>query len=239
MLTLALVPMLALHISLPPQDAARRPGTQPFHVEMETDDLRVARVVLAPGEHVTADSPAGSVIVYLTANLDGRMPAAEAVWQAAGPIDMENRGRARFEALVIQFKRTVPASAPMAAPPPSYSNRGMAPSMMAWAGYGYGNWVDYAYREPVKSQTLVDAGGVNVTKVRQPGSMYLEPASIDSNDRVVVYLRGGYAWPSLPSYSYGATAVHRGDVRVLTASAPYALSNAGSDPSEFIVIARR
>jgi hypothetical protein len=246
MLTLALVPMLALHISLPPQDAARRPGIQPYHVELETDDLRITRVVLAPGERVTADSPAGSVIVYLTANLDGRMPPAEAAWQAAGPIEMENRGRARFEALVIQFKRTVAASAPTAANPPSYPVGGMTRPMWLWAGYGYGNWMDYAYRERVKSETLVDTAGVNVTKVRQPASMYPERLSIDSNDRVVVYLRGGYAWPfdraqgrSGTISGYGAERVHRGDVRVLTANLPYALSNAGSDPSEFIVIARR
>jgi hypothetical protein len=236
MLTQALVPMLALHISLPAQDA-RRPGIQPYTVELENDDLRIARVVLAPGERVTAESPAGSVIVYLTANLDGRMPPAEAAWQAAGPIEMENRGRARFEALLIQFKRTLPASAPATAPS-SYTTSGMTRPAMAWTGYGYGNWMDYAYREPVTTQTLVDTAGIKVTKVRQPASMYLEPPDIDANDRVVVYLRGGYAWPSVPSY-YGAIAVHRGDVRVLPANTPYTLSNPGSDPSEFIVIGRR
>jgi hypothetical protein len=238
MLILALASVLALPIGLPPQEAARQPGIQPYHVEWENDDLRIARVVLGPGEHVTADSPAGSVIVYMTANLDGRMPAADAVWQAAGPLEMDNRGRARFEALVVQFKRTVPASAPAAAAASPYSSRGTMPSMMAWGGYGYVNWMDYSYREPVKSETLVDTAGVTVTKVRQPPSMYLSTPEIDANDRVVVYLRRGYAWPSVPSF-YGAVPVHRGDVRVLAGNAPYTLSNPGSDPSEFIVIARR
>ena len=237
MLTLALVPMLALHISLPPQDAARSPGIQPYHVEWDNDDLKVARVVLAPSQHVTAESPGGSVIVYLTANLDGRMPATDAVWQDAGPIEMENRGPARFEALVIQFKRAAAAAAPSATTPPAYSSRGMTPPMMAWSGYGYGAWMDYAYRQPVKSETLVDTGGVKVTKVRQPVSMYLEPATIEPNDRIVVYLRGGSAWSSAGSYA-GAIPVHRGDVRVLTANAPCTLSNPGSDPSEFIVVSR-
>jgi len=238
MLTLALVPMLALHISLPPQATARQPGIQTYHVEWENDDVRIARVLLAPGEHVTAESPTGSVIVYLTANLDGRMPPADAAWQAAGPIEMENRGRARFEALVIQFKRPAAASVPMTAPTPPPA-RAMVPSMYGWATYGFGNWMDYAYHERVKSEKLVDTAGVNVTKVRQPASMYLEPANLDSNDRVIVYLRGGYAWPALMSYSYGAIPVRRGEVRVLTANTPYVLSNAGNDPSEFIVIARR
>jgi hypothetical protein len=76
--------------------------------------------------------------------------------------------------------------------------------------------------------------------------MYLEPAGIDSNDRVVVYLRGGYAWPEDGALGspgaalhYGPERVHRGDVRVVTANTPYPLGNAGSDPSEFILIARR
>jgi hypothetical protein len=238
MLTLALVPMLALHISLPLQEAARQPGLQPYHVEWEDDDLRVARVVLPPGERVTAESPAGSVIVYLTANLDGRMPPAEATWQPAGPIEMENHGRARFEALVIQYKRTIPASTSTTAERSRGAASEMKPSKLAGSGYGYG-YVDYSYRERVKSETLVDAGGVTVTKVRQPASMYLEAPGIDSNDRVVVYLRGGYAWPSEPSYSGYAVPVRRGDVRVLAANEPYSLSNPGGDPSEFIVIERR
>jgi hypothetical protein len=235
MLTLALVPMLALPISVSPQNAARSPSVQPYHVEVETDDVRVGRVVLAPGDRVTVESPGGSVIVYMTANLDGRMPPAEAAWQPAGSIDMENRGRARFEALVIQFKRTVPASTPSAAPPPA---RTMSPFALASRDYGYGPWMDYAYERP-KSETLVDTAGITVTKVRQPPPTYVEPASIDANDRVVVFLRQGYVWPSLTSYSYDALAVHRGEVRVLAGNEPYTFSNAGFDPNEFLVVARR
>jgi hypothetical protein len=65
MLILALVPMLALPISSPAQAVDRPPDMQPYHVESENDDVRVARVVLAPGQRATAESPAGSVIVYL------------------------------------------------------------------------------------------------------------------------------------------------------------------------------
>jgi hypothetical protein len=247
MLTLALVPMLAWHISLQ-QDAARRSGIEPYRVEWENDDVRIARVVLAPGEHASAESPSGSVIVYLTANLDGRMPSADATWQAAGPFDMENRGRARFEALIIQFKRTVPASMPSPASPSSYAGRRTMAPTVALTGYGYpyANWIDYAYREPVKSETLVDTAGVTVTRVRQPASMYQEPAGSDANDRIVVYLRGGYAWPVEGSQGQPGSAwydgperVHRGEVRVLPANTPYPLSNPGGDRSEFIIVARR
>jgi hypothetical protein len=247
MLTLALVPMLAWHISLQ-QDGARRSGIEPYRVEWENEDVRIARVVLAPGEHASAESPSGSVIVYLTANLDGRMPSADATWQAAGPFDLENRGRARFEALIIQFKRAVPASMATAASPPSSATRRTIEPTVAWTGYGYGyaNWIDYAHREPVKSETLVDTAGVTVTRVRQPASMYQEPSGIDANDRVVVYLRAGDAWPVDASERQPGSArydgperVHRGDVRVLPANTPYPLSNPGGDPSEFIIVTRR
>jgi hypothetical protein len=67
--------------------------------------LRVARVVLPPGQRATAGSSSGAVIVFLTADLNGRMPAAEAAWQEPGPIALENHGSARFEAIIIEFKK--------------------------------------------------------------------------------------------------------------------------------------
>ncbi len=238
MLTIALVPMLALPLSLPPQSA--RPEPQRFQVEWENDDVRIARVLLPPGERVSADSPAGSVVVYLTAGLDGRMPPAEASWQGPGSFDMENRGRVRFEALVVQFKRTVPDAARST---PStgqvYGPINAQMPLTAWAGYGYG-YFDDSYRERVESVTLVNGPALTVTKVRTPGSMYLDRLRVDPAPRVVVYLRGGYAWPEEMSwYGYGATRVRRGDVRVLPANTPYTLSNAGSDPGEFLVIAQK
>jgi hypothetical protein len=243
MLTFALVPLLALHISLPPQSTATADSR--YRVEFENEDLRVARVVLAPGERVGADSASGAVIVYLTADLDGRMPRADAMWQAAGPIEMENRGRARFEAIVVAFKRTMsdmPARTTDTATGRSYGRMAASAPLTMWAGYGYG-FFDYTYRERVKSETLVDSPALVVTKVREPGSMYLDPLRVDPEPRVIVYLRGGYAWPAGAPWSYGygyaGERVHRGDVRVLAANTPYTLSNAGSDPSEFIVIAPR
>lgn len=239
MLTLALVPVLALHISLPPQPP--RPDARRYHIESENDDVRVARVVLAPGERVTAGAPSGSVIVYLTAGLDGRMPPADAAWQAPGTFDMENRGPARFEAIVVQFKRTVRDAAMSTTAPagqPYAPMQARAP-LTAWAGYGYGRF-DGTYRERVKSDMLVNGPAVTATRVRVPGSMYLDPARVDPAPRVVVYLRGGYAWPdAMESYGDAAMRVRRGDVRVLPANTPYTLSNAGSDPGEFIVIAQR
>ena len=56
-----------------------------------------------------------SVVVTLTAGMDGRMPPAEAVWEPAGPGAFENRGVARFEAIVVELKD---ASAGIPATPP-------------------------------------------------------------------------------------------------------------------------
>jgi hypothetical protein len=44
------------------------------------------------------------IIVFLTTELDGRMPSAEVTWRDPGPTTMENRGGSRFEALVVDLK---------------------------------------------------------------------------------------------------------------------------------------
>src|SRR5215216_3078905 len=102
MLTLATVPILALSIGLL-QPSAPQPGFRPYQIEWENDAVRVARVILPPGQRATTESSSGAVIVFLTADLNGRMPAAEAVWQEPGPIELENHGPARFEAVIVQF----------------------------------------------------------------------------------------------------------------------------------------
>jgi hypothetical protein len=232
MLTLATVPILLLNIGLPHQPAAPRSGFPPYQVEWENDAVLVARVILPPGQRTTAESSSGAVIVFLTADLNGRMPAAEAAWQEPGPIELENHGPARFEAILIQFKQPAHQGTAMGAVPRAYFGGATAGSSMypiGWPMYG---------DEPVKSQTLVDRPGLTVTKERYPVTTFLDPVRADSNDTVVVYLRGGYVWSAEP-WQPGAVRVRRGDVRVLPANALYSLSNAGSDPSEFVVVARR
>ena len=44
--------------------------------------------------------------MFLTTELDGRMPLAEVAWRDPGPTTMENRGGSRFEALVVDLKDT-------------------------------------------------------------------------------------------------------------------------------------
>ena len=232
MLILATTPILALSIGLlqlsAPQQDLRR-----YQVEWENDALRVVRVILEPGQRATAESSSGAVMVFLTADLDGRMPASEAAWQEPGPIELENHGPARFEAIVIQFKQPVLQGAPTPAVQGAYSPRSGATAgpihAIEWRTYG---------SEPVKSQMLIDRPRLTVTKERYPVTTFLDPVRADPNDTVVVYLRGSYVWSAEPWYP-AAVRVHRGDVRVLPANALYTLSNAGGDPSEFIVVARR
>jgi hypothetical protein len=227
MITFAIVPILALHISSVQQPAAPQ-GFQPYRVEAETDTVRIARVILAPGARVTTESRAGAVIVFLTADPDGRLPASEAAWQAPGSIQLENRGPARFEAVLVQFK-----TAPGASPQREYATaaRGI------WPAYAMGEYPS-SYFDRIRSAALIDTPEVQVTRLRYPGTSYVEPPRVDAGDTVVVYLRGGYAWPVEPDYR-GPARVHRGDARLIPANTPYALANPSSDASELIVVARR
>ena len=63
--------------------------------------IRLTQFSVEPG----ATLPAGGnqVLVYLTADPDGRFPA-EAVWQAAGGSAVQNRGPARLDAISIELK---------------------------------------------------------------------------------------------------------------------------------------
>ena len=71
----------------------------------ENDHIQVRRVTLAPGERFSGDSTGGSVVVFLTTDLDGRIPSAEAAWRDPGPVTLENRGRGRFEAWSLISRR--------------------------------------------------------------------------------------------------------------------------------------
>jgi hypothetical protein len=233
MLILAIVPTLALNIGLLQQPSAPRSGFPPYQVEWENDAVRVGRMILPPGQRATAESSSGAVIVFLTADLSGRMPAAEAAWQEPGTIELENHGHVRFEAIIIQFKQPAVQDARTPTVPPAY----LAPGAAAgWPMYATGR-TTYG-DEPVNSQTLIDRPGLTVTKERHPVTTSVDPVRVDPNDTVVVYLRGGYVWSAEP-WQPGAVRVHRGDVRVLPANSLYSLGNAGSDPSEFVVVARR
>ena len=152
------------------------------------------------------------------------MPPAEAAWLPAGSLTVENRGRARFEAIVIQLKET-DAPAARVTPPEAIPST-----------------------DQIDIWRLVDNSRVLVTKLRYRPVTSLDPMHFHPRDTLVVYLKGGYIWPMVDQsrewYPYawpflrGAPSlrVERGDVDVVPANTFHTFSNAGGDPLEFLAI---
>lgn len=178
-------------------------------VPWENNRFRLSQIAAEPG----ATLPAGGnqVLVYLTADPNGRMPA-EAVWQAAGAGAVQNRGPARLEALAIELKD---ARGPASGTP--------------------GEALDAQYG--VNVSTLIDNDRVLVMRERYEPIAYGGPLHFHGEDVLVVYLRGGYVWP-LADF-WGASRVGRGEVDVIPANTPHRLGNAGGDPLELLVIVPR
>jgi hypothetical protein len=189
----------------------------------ENDRIQVRRVTLAPGERLSGDSTGGSVIVFLTADLDGRIPPAEAAWRDPGPVTMENRGRARFEALVVDLKGSATRSGGVTAPEVVRASGTVAPSVS-----------DGMYANMMRAQSLIVNDRISVTKERYSFPSSVDPLHFHPQDSVVIYLRGGYIWPT--TSFYGPDRVRRGDVRVLPGNVLHTTGNAGSDPLEFLLI---
>jgi hypothetical protein len=192
----------------------------------ETDRVRVRRVTVPAGSRVNADRR-DSVVIVLTANLDGRMPPAEAIWQPAGPRVLDNRGVAPFEAIVIELK-DAPATTGAAPPEAARSS-------------------EYADAWP-----MIDNTRVLVTKLRYEPSTFVDELHLHPNDTVVVYLNAGYSveWREAPSTGYSWPApdwfapgwyadpqrVVRADVDVVPANTMHSFGNAGGDPLEFLAV---
>jgi len=189
----------------------------------ENDRMRVRRVSLAPGERLSGDTTGGSVIVFLTADLDGRMPAAEAAWRDPGSVTLENRGRTRFEALVVDLKTSATRSGG-ATPPEVVRASGIVKP------YVFGE----TYASSMRAQNLILNDHISVTKERYDSSWSIDPPHFHPQDAVVIYLSGGYIWPTLSFY--GPERVRRGDVRVVPGNALHITGNAGNDPLEFLLI---
>jgi mannose-6-phosphate isomerase-like protein (cupin superfamily) len=191
---------------------ARQGSNLADQLEWENSRLRLTRLAVAPG----AAAPAGSdrVLVYLTADPEGRMPAAEAVWQPAGSGDLQNRGHARLEAIAIELKDAPPGT-PAGTPPEALSASDRAD---VWR--------------------LIDNSRVLVTKHRYAPTTYVDPLHFHPQDALVVYLRGGYAFPAAADW-WGSYRVRRGDVDVIPANTFHTMSNPGGDPLEFLMIMPR
>lgn len=207
-----LLPALALGAILTPAVEARQDRVgigDAQRVFWESSRIRLARLSVEPG----AALPAGSdqVVIYLTADADGRMPA-EAVWQTAGAQAI-NRGPVRLEAIAIELKD---APAPTAAGTPAEA---LDPG------------------EGVVVTPLIDNAHVLVTKHRYAHNTVGTPLHFHAEDVFIVYLRGGHSWP-LDESSY-TSRIRRGDVEVVPANTFHRVGNAGGDPLELLVIVPR
>ena len=203
--------------------AAAQTGEPASQIVWENDRMQVHRVTLAPGEKVSGESIGGSVIVYLTADLDGRMPAAEAAWREAGAVTMENRGVARFEALVIRLKDGAPRDGGMTAPEVVRASGAVAPG-----------FPDRFHDAAIRAQNLIVNDRISVTKERYGVSWPVDPQHFHAQDAVVIHLRGGYVWPGT---AFAAPdRVRRGDIRIVPGNVLHTNGSAGSDPLEFLLI---
>ena len=209
-------PLLAsVLLPAPLEDAAaqyERRRDDLLTLEWENDRVRLHRVTTEPAATLS-DSGNDRVLVYLTADQDGRIPPTEAVWQPSGSGGFENKGTARMEAIAIDLKN-VAASAGGGTPPEALSTSDRA-----------------------ETSRLIDNSRVLVTKHRYAPTTYVDPLHFHANDVVVVYLRGGYTWPA--AGGWGTHRVLRGDVDVIPANTLHTLGNAGSDPLEFLLIVPR
>jgi quercetin dioxygenase-like cupin family protein len=173
----------------------------------ENSRIRLTRLSIEPGAALPAAG--NQVLVYLTADPEGRMPV-EAVWQPVGGAAVENRGRVRLEAIAIELKdapQRVAGETPLEALDSS---------------------------DGVTVSRLIDNSRVVVAKHRYEPIAYGGPLHLHPEDVLVVYLRGGQTWPL--SGLWGAAPVRRGDVEVIPANTLHRLANASSDPLELLVV---
>jgi quercetin dioxygenase-like cupin family protein len=176
----------------------------------ENDQFRVRRIALAPGAQIVPPEGQDTVLVFLTADLDGRMPPAEAVWLDRGPRPLENRGHERFEAIAIGVKDG-PAS-----------GRAGTPAELV-------NLTDQA-----DVRVLIDGPRAMVLKARYRSNAYATPLHFHPRDLLAVYLAGGYTW--LPKAEWGSYRVTRGEVDLVPADTLHLFGNAGSDPLDCLLI---
>ena len=181
-----------------------------FPQEWENDLFRVRRLAIAPGSQMTAADSDDSVIVFLTADLQGSMPPAEAAFQPRGTGPLENRGNRRFEAISIGLK-DVPVSGPRVTPPEALP-----------------------LVDPADVRILIDNPRVTVLKTRYRSNAYSGPLHFHPKDTVAIYLGGGYAWPI--DGTWGSYRVTRGDIDLVPANTLHAFGNAGSDPLDVVLV---
>jgi quercetin dioxygenase-like cupin family protein len=204
----------------PPSQASAYP--QHDRIEFEDAWVRVRRLSVGPGETTAVQEHPDGVLVFLTADLEGRIPPAEALWQPEGSRAMENRSKTRFEALLVELK-----IAPSDIPAP------LAPEL------ALGEWTDVgAYssydRGDHRVTSLIDNARVTVSRHRLVPLLRTERYHFHPREAVLVYLSGGELSGS--TAFHGFRRARRGEFDVLPANTLHALRNMGNDPIEFLIV---
>lgn len=226
-MTMASVVLLSAAVSGASQGG--RPAeavTSPYRVQFEDDQIRVLQLSVGAGEKGATLEHLDSVLIFLTRDLQGRMPAAEAVWRPAGTLALDNPGPGRFEAVLVELKGV-----------PSLGGAGLPPEASTTATYERGGArSDDGGVAPydVRAVRLLDNSRVTVTRQRFGPTARVDLFHFHTRDNLFVYLgRGEVAGATA---RWGRHRVERGQVDVLPPNILHVFSNAGSDPIEFITI---
>jgi quercetin dioxygenase-like cupin family protein len=189
---------------------AERDRASRYPAEWENDLFRVRRIAIAPRAQAATEADDDRVLVFLSAGLDGRMPAADAVFQPRGSRPLENLGGTLFEAISIGLKDG-PESRASATPPEAVP-----------------------LTDDTDVRTLIDNPRVIVLKVRYRSTAYGGPQHFHPKDALVIYLGRGYTWAA--NGMWGSYRVSRGDIDLVPAHTLHSFGNAGSDPLDVLVI---
>jgi hypothetical protein len=191
-------------------------------VEFENASLRIHRVSVGPGERTTAQNLGDGVLIYLTADLEGQKPRADALWQAAGSPPLENRAATRFEALFVELKAGSPGA-------PASTIPELAPGSQQVPG----TIETYVNREEMFS-SLIDNQRVTVSRHHVVPLRWTDRYHDHAREAVYVYLRGGEVSGSNGQIGYHHT--RRGDFDVLPANQWHTFYNGSNDPIDFVVV---
>jgi quercetin dioxygenase-like cupin family protein len=195
-----------------------------YRVEFQDDQVRVLRISLRGGEATPVENHPDAVLIYLTADLNGRIPDAVATWQPMGTYSLENHARTSFEALLVEL--IAPASGVSASIEPE-----------ATAAAYSSEDLEYPFYEPDahRASTLVENARVAVSWHRLVPLVRTEPYHFHLRDTLLVYLAGGEMSGS--TGQAGFYRARRGEFHVLPPNVLHALGNVGNDPVEFVMIA--
>jgi quercetin dioxygenase-like cupin family protein len=220
----ASIPLVVLAIAFTSVSYAQAPAKDerpPIRAAFKDDQVQVLTVSLDPDASAERSNHPDTLLVSLTADLDGRVPRDKAVWYAAGTTTLQNRAKTRFDGILVELAAR-PLDVPAPLPPEAAADR--VPEYQSRYG-----WEEHRVR------TVVDNPRVLVTWHRLlPWRPQTEPRHFHAREVVLVYLASGEIRGS--TGRLGIRRVRRGDFDVLPANVLHALRNAGNDPIEFLMI---